>query len=728
MNESKLKYIENQYQKLRNTDKYIARLNQSRITPVFSAIISETLKNEPLRNIHLTGLIQMFSWKCQPGNFNKYLNGNVKDSIKRQKLLDKKDKIGEAGYTGAGKAAIKKPTPKQLIIIKEFLSSAFKVKNSKQAALLCKKFEENNIPEVTKGIYSIWLHYINPKIFPVANKKYEKFQKWLEISTDYPSFIEAASEIATLVNDDNLGLIDTFIYTFVDPTPDNKIKKNDTESEVSILNPNPTNNMSLNTILFGPPGTGKTYSTVDETLKTLNIDTSSLTRTEAKQKFAEFQKSRRVFFTTFHQNMAYEDFMEGIKPVDPEEDDEFLKYHIQDGLFMQACIEAAFNYIDSNSEQEDFVQELLDFNGLFDRLFERISDAGSEKLKTKSGGKVIATVTSQGNLSFKHSGRDKPYTVSRDRLSRIYELYPEPENIANIQNAFMNAIGGCNATAYWAALNAIAEIRDAEGGEPVKTTVSATELSYLDKRRIVQKYWNKNEYTVQNTDKSLPYVFIIDEINRGNVAQIFGELITLIEEDKRMGKPESISAQLPYSKNYFSVPPNLYILGTMNTADRSVEALDTALRRRFSFVQMLPIPEKLKVTSDGIDLSKILSVLNKRLEILKDCDHMIGHAWFWDVTTIEQLKMVFDNKILPLLQEYFYNDYEKLGLVLGDAFFHSLEQVDSNMFASFTGGNGLAGQYDQAWSYQLKPVSDLTVDDFKTLEHLNHQTKLDEEQ
>ena len=157
-------------------------------------------------------------------------------------------------------------------------------------------------------------------------------------------------------------------------------------------------------------------------------------------------------------------------------------------------------------------------------------------------------------------------------------------------------------------------------------------------------------------------MLIIDEINRGNVSQIFGELITLIEEDKRTGEDEVLTATLPYSKKTFSVPPNLYIIGTMNTADRSVEALDTALRRRFSFEPMLPDTTKIKESPAGINLPEMLNVINARLEALLSKDHTIGHAWLMKIDTMEKLQSAFKNKILPLLQEFFYNDYAKIGL------------------------------------------------------------------
>jgi 5-methylcytosine-specific restriction endonuclease McrBC GTP-binding regulatory subunit McrB len=488
-------------------------------------------------------------------------------------------------------------------------------------------------------------------------------------------------------------------------------------------------NKSMNTILYGPPGTGKTYKTVEDALVILNEDLDSFeSREEVKQKFAEYQKANRIFFTTFHQNMAYEDFIEGIKPLEPQEDDEFLQYEVQDGLFMQACVQATFDYIQSNFKGEETVEKLLDFNDLFDELVEEVSNAGSKNFKAKRGGEVIATVTSYGNFSIKHIEGEKLYTVSRNRLSKLYEAYPNPDEVKNINRDFRKIIGGSNATAYWSVLNAIVELKNSKKETGNKELAAQEELSYEDKRKIVKAYWEKKEFKVLEEDYSQPYVFIIDEINRGNVAQIFGELITLLEEDKRMGKMETIYAELPYSKGAFAIPPNLYLIGTMNTADRSVEALDTALRRRFSFEYLGPEPDLLEPTEDGINLPEMLSVINNRLEILKDPDHTLGHAWFWEVKNIEQLKKVFKDKVLPLLQEYFYNDYEKLGLVLGDTFFSEHKQVDADIFASFNGGTGLAGQYDQAWQYKLKPVKDLTIVDFKTLEQQKTEPETNEEE
>ena len=180
------------------------------------------------------------------------------------------------------------------------------------------------------------------------------------------------------------------------------------------------------------------------------------------------------------------------------------------------------------------------------------------------------------------------------------------------------------------------------------------------------------------------YAIFIDEINRGNVSAIFGELITLIEQDKRHGEDNEVSLQLPYSKSLFSVPANIDIYGTMNTADRSVEALDTALRRRFSFVEMMPNVSLLESSEiDGISLKDVLMTINDRIEILIDRDHCIGHSYFMNLKTTRDLRLAFKDKIVPLLQEYFYGDYGKIGLVLGEGFVKS-HSKSKTPFANFT--------------------------------------------
>jgi 5-methylcytosine-specific restriction protein B len=199
------------------------------------------------------------------------------------------------------------------------------------------------------------------------------------------------------------------------------------------------------------------------------------------------------------------------------------------------------------------------------------------------------------------------------------------------------------------------------------------ELTYEVRPGVFKQIAARAEVAWKNHGESAPnYLLIIDEINRANIAKVFGELITLIEDDKRLGERNALELRLSYSGDKFGVPPNLYIVGTMNTADRSIALLDLALRRRFSFVEVTPDPSLLDSIA-GINLAELLKKLNEKIELLLDRDHRIGHSYFMKATNASELHFAWYRRVLPLLQEYFYNDSERLYALLGDSFMKRIE-------------------------------------------------------
>ena len=412
-----------------------------------------------------------------------------------------------------------------------------------------------------------------------------------------------------------------------------------TITDEPMKNTDKTPAIPLNQILFGAPGTGKTYHTKKMAVEIIN-GKKERTREEINEEYEKLIEAGQIVFTTFHQSLSYEDFIEGIKP---ETIDGNVTYEVKEGIFKQLCSRA----IEQKPKNSDI--EIYDFDkGWNDLIAEVEQNLLSDSMLllpilTQDKGVYVTEITDNGNLKIKpkNSQLDIDYIVSYNRTKKLQEAFPDLSVVKNIDKEFRSVIGGSNSSAYWAVLN------------------------YIN-NKIKE---NNKEIDFEETKN---HVLIIDEINRGNVSAIFGELITLLEEDKRKGNPEHTEVKLPYSGKEFSVPNNVYIIGTMNTADRSVEALDTALRRRFSFMEMQPNPEILSEV-ENVDLKELLKTINKRIEVLIDKDHQIGHSYFIGIQNIVDLQRTFKDKIIPLLEEYFYGDFGKIGLVLGGEFIESVE-------------------------------------------------------
>jgi hypothetical protein len=255
-----------------------------------------------------------------------------------------------------------------------------------------------------------------------------------------------------------------------------------------------------------------------------------------------------------------------------------------------------------------------------------------------------------------------------------------------------------------------------EGLRPVVDSNGTGQLGFKIEPGIFQLFCQRAEAAWQaNPANPRRYVLVIDEINRGNIAKIFGELITLIEDDKRLGESNEIRVTLPYSGSFFAVPPNLVLLGTMNTADRSIALLDIALRRRFTFIEQMPDPNQLGIV-DGLSLSRVLELLNQQLCRLIDRDHQIGRSYLMDINSLAELEFVWYQRIIPLLQEYFYNDTSRLRDVLTNAFVRSQESSAGSKLDWST----------ETMEREYMPIQRLTGDQFRQalLHFLNAQPYL----
>jgi len=408
-------------------------------------------------------------------------------------------------------------------------------------------------------------------------------------------------------------------------------------------------NIPVNQILFGPPGTGKTFETINASLEILAPEmlTKHLgNRKELKRAFDAFVEAGQIVFCTFHQSFSYEEFVQGIgaETVSGQ-----VQYNVRDGIFKQICDRAR----SGTTEHNDAFDKALD---LFKQAVAEAEEPGLVLRTIK--GKEFRVEASGGSsaLAFPASSVDQKhdYFILFKDVRRLYEG-ADKKDIAN------------NPSYVWGVLD------------------------YLYQECGLPPFSAKGE-----TDPSkAKFVLIIDEINRGNTSRIFGELITLIESSKRAGQPEALSVILPYSKERFSVPSNLYLIGTMNTADRSLAGLDLALRRRFTFREMPPRPDLLEgVTVEGVDIGRLLAVLNERIDIILDRDNRIGHAYFMDLEgdegkrTLLYLAEIFREKILPLLQEYFFEDWQRIQWVLND---HRKQVSDCFVYQRTLDATGLFG-------------------------------------
>nr|WP_252386551.1 AAA family ATPase [Campylobacter jejuni] len=437
----------------------------------------------------------------------------------------------------------------------------------------------------------------------------------------------------------------------------------------------------LNQILYGPPGTGKTYRTIDKALEIISKEEkiqipSEDDRINRKKLFDEYVKNGQIVFTTFHQSYGYEEFVEGIKPIiDNDENSQEVKYDIKDGIFKKLCKKALdkkrkiINNEDISIDKNSKVWKIsLGVNA-------SLRDECFEKNKICIGWNDIPKNKDERFLNL--GSNDKNSIISFVEYMQIGDLVCVFNTSKTIKGVgvivsdvkYSDGEYQTYREVKWISKDNEINILDLNNDKILvqKTVYELYRISSNDllaKINLNNPKDNTNNLEIAEDNTTKNFIIIIDEINRGNVSKIFGELITLIEPSKRIGEKEELKVTLPYSGEEFGVPKNVYIIGTMNTADRSITSLDTALRRRFEFIEMMPDVSKLSMDCEGINLQELLKAINTRIEYLLDREKTIGHAFFIGVENLNDLKKVFQNKIIPLLQEYFYNDYALINAVL----------------------------------------------------------------
>jgi len=522
-----------------------------------------------------------------------------------------------------------------------------------------------------------------------------------------------------------------------------KATKQQYDTIIKLIHMKDDKEFPLNQIFYGPPGTGKTYNTVNKAVRIVDQEyytEHKNNRDKLQERFNELiikdweEPRGQIAFTTFHQSFSYEDFVEGIKPLKPEENDTFLRYKVEQGIFQSICKMAEAS-INARQISEENIIAFTEYE-FRNAIFYKISLGNSLLEEDKSiyeycvNNNVISIGFAEG-IDFSGLNEEEVYdAVENAGLNRVeaefinrFKTAPKIGNYVLVSNgnnyirAFAKITGEYQYNpdteikfdhfrkVEWIFKDVLIPV-----SEFYQKKLSQQTIYKLNSEYIIPSFFIKKATPAEGKKKN--YVLIIDEINRGNVSSIFGELITLIEAKKRAGQPEALQVVLPYSKTPFKVPDNVYILGTMNTADRSIEALDTALRRRFSFEHMEPKPSiikdygKSKGQIEDVDVCLLLDKINERIEKLIDKDHRIGHSYFMDAVSIDDLKLVFNDAILPLLQEYFFGDNGKIGLVLGNSFIEKVKD-DNFDFASFADYDGtVTDDLKRRSIFTIKPESD----------------------
>lgn len=535
-----------------------------------------------------------------------------------------------------------------------------------------------------------------------------------DASSNYAILAEGFGEIFAIMQDDwnwqpNDWLdVQGFLWIAMNGETEFKNMINDkknTEAQVTLT--------PKNLILYGPPGTGKTHITATEALR-LCGEPVPQNRNDVMAAYNRLRAEKRIEFVTFHQSMSYEDFVEGRQPTtDSDADGQTgtgFRLQTVPGIIRRMAEQAQYGSIETDNEnglslkgRQVFKMSIAAGKIQSEQyLFEEAIDEGHTLLgwedidfsdpKYADPEEILKVCTDEGR-------RDGPVTKQSGQVALV-DAFRNQVQIGDILvvtkgNSVFRAIGEVTGEYYYKQRDSRKyshrrAVRwlwvDREGrpsSEIYESNFTMRSIYRLQESKLKKTALTRLMNNFENLEERspVPHVLILDEINRANISKVFGELITLIEPDKRLGMPNALTVKLPYSGDEFGIPNNLHIIGTMNTADRSIALLDTALRRRFEFREIKPNPDLLREASNGcgLDLPKILTVLNERIEYLYDREHQIGHAYLMGCSSLAEVDHTMRYKIIPLLAEYFFEDWDKVAVVLGDAQTHDRPILGSFM-------------------------------------------------
>lgn len=828
---SYLKYLWKGYQESVDDDFITDREQRLDFQPVARQLIQDLLIEHPAWGYEqINALNQLLKLDPSAIVVKKYLSA-VFSGNQLEYYSDKFKKADKKGITTLGLNGFddSKVSLNEIELVRTFLSKALSTTSHKEGLEVIQKFEKLKIGYVKKGVFSPWLFFINPKLFPFSNGTHEGFLKHLGSNDSYERSFSLQHEILKALDIDDFGHLDAMILwygtgfpklfrvgttigasgesiwpemlehnvasigwsdvgdltnadsidkkwiidrmeeegyekdarrisreageilsfyndvidgDFILACKGQKIKgigqvigdyqyRNDLSfshtKEVRWLYQNddgdapkleqgirtsvyalsfesdviysflfdkiiPTTNMNSqipreavvttkpsNSILHGPPGTGKTYSTKAYALSLLQDGTTDHLEQFAQlrdndkaafnNQWLQHKQSEQVEFVTFHQSFSYEDFVQGIRP---NVKGDGIKFQLVDGLFKAICTNALFEYYKLKWNDESTGQRKWSFDELWldfsDWVLKKTDDPFP--LESKSGGTIyLDGFSNYGNFRMRHENGSRRYTVSMFRMNKIFNAFNSVDDIKNIHNDIRSVIGGANTSSYWAVFNALKKF-ELENTPSEELTFDDLE-SYDDNER--KKRVQNLEELRTYSDRVVPqYVLIIDEINRANISRVLGELITLLEPDKRLGQPDELIVKLP-SGEPFAVPPNLHIIGTMNTADKSIAHLDVALRRRFKFIPAYPDSTLVKDEQKR----EVLKKLNRSIVELSSPDLTIGHSYFMND---EDITPIMNHKVIPLLTEYFDQRSDEIKSILEDAGL----TIDKNIYGQLT--------------------------------------------